>query len=220
MVVGQRHQVEAGQSNPRRTCGRAPNESPPWVGLPSVDSVDSRLPTVMSAPGKSAAERSEGPARIVGDGPAHAAGEHHVADDSQGGDRGWFSLGLDRQRVRVGIAQWMGAVDRQGADPRIHGAGRDDPEYAAVAPDLTQHLSRAALAGDREDAHPPPGLVDPRPASAAVGHHPARGGERDVRDRSGGVYDKGERHLRGGRSRGRARGGTQSGRRALCGRDD
>ena len=101
---------------------------------------------------------------------------------------------------------WL-AVDRENPDPRVDGVGGDDPEYAAVAPDRTQHLGRAPLAGDREDAHPPARLVDPRPARAAVGQHAAGRGERDVGDRPGGVHDEGERHL--ARSAGRA--GRRSG---------
>ncbi len=47
---------------PSTTSGSAPNESPPWVALPSRDSVDSKLPTVISADASRLASGRMGPA--------------------------------------------------------------------------------------------------------------------------------------------------------------
>ena len=113
--------------------GPPPNESPPWVGAPRVDSVLSRLPTVMSA------------RRSIGDiGASAAAGS--------GTPRLSIRSPTTSEVARAGVvADRVHPADSRGHHRRPHGFERYDGQGARVTFDGVQRPSSAA-------AHGPPAV--------------------------------------------------------------
>ncbi len=94
VVVRQRQHVDAGQvAALRRRARSAANESPPWVGLPSRDSVASKFAIVTSARGQSLGRRAQrrGEVPLGRHRRPDTPPQHHVPHDGHGDhSAGWL----------------------------------------------------------------------------------------------------------------------------------
>ena len=153
------------------TSGSAWNESPPWVGEPSSDSVDSRLPTVISAAASRLAVGRSGADRIVAGGLRDPATEHHVTDDrssssphrvarprvSRGGSGPGPAAGAGRRRSAP--ARWR-PPPSPARSPRRPSSSRTSSSRSSAA------VPAAAV---RTSARPPPGCSRLGPAHRQIG---------------------------------------------------